>query len=145
MSAEEALETLRASDFGVLAFMGEDGCPAGFPLNYVMKDDSSFYIHHAPAGLLPDSLAKDCRVSFTVVGSAKELPEQFSTAFRSVIVRGRAEPVEGAEKKAALLALCLKYAPAREADARSYVDGSADKCAVYRIKIEALCGKKRNK
>ncbi|MDR3276087.1 MAG: pyridoxamine 5'-phosphate oxidase family protein [Treponema sp.] len=143
---DEALAILRQGFYGILSFMAEDGCPAGIPLNYTVDGSGeAIYFHHAPEGLLPDSLARDPRVCFTVVACAEALPEAFSTAYESVLARGTTVPVAGEEKREALMSLCLKHRPGGDEAAASYVAKGIDGCIVYKITVENLCGKRRKK
>ncbi len=109
ISTEEAQRILTHGDYGVLSMFDEE-FPYGIPLNYVYVDHA-LYFHGAKEGHKLRCLRRNPRVSFCVTGRVKQLPEELTTAYESVVVFGKAHRVEGEEKRKALGALLQKYAP----------------------------------
>lgn len=140
----------------VLALAGSestDGFPYAVPVNFAFvppspaeKDAGScghLLIHCAPVGAKLDAMAADARVSACVIERADVVPEKLTTYFRSVIAFGRARLVEDdAERRAALLALCEKYAPKLPAD---QVDAEIVRffshTAIVEVALERVTGK----
>ena len=96
---------LEHGTWGVLATVDDDGQPYGVPVNYVFDGEESILIHGAPEGHKLANLRGNPRASFTVVSRAETLPEEFTTAFESVIAFGRATELAGEEKRSALVRL----------------------------------------
>lgn len=143
MPEGEALALLEKGEYGVLSTVGPDGAPYGIPLSYVVVD-GAVYFHCAMLGRKIDNLTHESRVSFCVCGGAEVFfGSDFTTAYESVILSGRAIPVEDREKKSrALSALCVKYLPNHADKIEASLTASMDRTGVYRIDIEAISGKR---
>lgn len=140
----------------VLALAGSDatdGFPYAVPVNYafVAPTDAEgtsgalgrLLVHCAPVGAKLDAIAADERVSACVIDRADVVPERLTTYFRSVVAFGRARLVSGdTERRAALLALCEKYAPELGAQA---VDAEIARffarTAIVEVSLERVSGK----
>lgn len=140
ISLEDAVKILERGEFGILATCGSDGYPYAVPLNYVYSDNS-IYFHCAIEGHKLDNIKNNERVSFCVVGSAKVLPEQFSTLYESTIVFGRAKKVFGEEKRNALVKLIEKYSRDYLEEGLKCVNEILDKVCIVKIEIERITGK----
>ena len=141
LSPAEAREILEKGSYGVLACAGDDGYPYAVPLNYVVYNDR-IYFHCAMEGHKIDALRRCEKVSFSVVARDQIVPEELTTYFVSVIAFGRARFVEDAqEKRAALMALGLKYEPGMDDHVLEHVEGSIARTALIAIEIEHLTGK----
>ena len=69
ISDRDAREVLLHGRRGILAVNGDDGYPLALPGNYVFDADANrIYFHGAKAGHKVDSLRRDDRVCFTVIG-----------------------------------------------------------------------------
>lgn len=111
LSPEECAQILRQGTSGVLALAGDDGWPYAVPLSYVY-DGQTIYFHSAKTGYKIDAVAAEPRASFCVIAQDDVMPEEFTTAYRSVIVFGRVRVLENdEEKRAAVEKLALRYAP----------------------------------
>jgi nitroimidazol reductase NimA-like FMN-containing flavoprotein (pyridoxamine 5'-phosphate oxidase superfamily) len=140
LTEEAALEILASGEEGVLATMGDDGYPYATPLNYAYQE-GCLYFHCAPAGHKLDNIRHNPKVSFCVVTDSEIVPAKFSTRFKSVVVFGVAEAVEGAEKEAGLRAMIRKYAADHMAAGEKYIRSAGEKTTVVRIKIAHISGK----
>ena len=141
--ASRAARILEEGAYGVLSTVCENGYPYGVPLQYVYRG-GSIYFHCAVEGQKTDNILRDDRVSFLVVGRCDTLPAQFTTAYESVVVFGRARFVNGEEKDEALAALIAKYAPGHEQKGRTYIAKAGAKTTVVKIRPEHICGKERS-
>lgn len=107
----EAVAILEAASSGVLALSGDDGYPYAVPLSYVYADNK-IYFHCAKAGHKLDAIRRSPKASFCVIAQDEVLPEQFTTAYRSVIAFGQIRVLEEeAEQRAAIEILMKKYSP----------------------------------
>lgn len=134
---------LERGTWGVLATVDDDGQPYGVPVNYVFDGEESILIHGAPEGHKLANLRGNPRASFTVVSRAETLPEEFTTAFESVIAFGRATELAGEEKRSALVRLAARLGPDDAAARGAYIDAGLERVAAIRFRIERLTGKRR--
>lgn len=131
---------LQAAEYGVLSTVDAQGQPYGVPLNYVFSR-GCLYFHCALEGRKLDNLLANRKVSFCVVGRTRLLPAEFSTEYESVIVRGEAVEVQGAERHQALLELIEKYSPEFIDAGRRYIEMHDKRTKIVRIDIQAMTGK----
>ena len=142
---ERAMQLLETGEYGFLSMYGKNGYGYGIPLNYAMEN-KSIYFHCAPEGFKLENIRQNNRVSFCVVGSTQVLPEQFSTAYESVLVFGRI--VGGLSEKECYKALDLlvaKYCPDFTDISKKYISKSFHRTNILKLDIEHLSGKSKNK
>lgn len=84
-----ACELLRAGEYGVLSMQAEEGGGYGIPISYVWDGGAYIYLHCAPEGRKLRALDRCAGVSFCVVGRTEVHPSMFTTAYESIVVRGR--------------------------------------------------------
>lgn len=143
MDKGEALGLLEQGRLCVLCTAGADGEPYGVPLNYCyVREDNAVFFHCANQGRKMDNMAANPRVSLTVTGQNRIVPEKLTTYYESVIVTGRASLVtDEAEKIRRFGQLCRHLTPGVEwrgdADCRAL-----RAAAIVRIDIESVSGKK---
>ncbi|UQZ86568.1 Pyridoxamine 5'-phosphate oxidase [Paenibacillus konkukensis] len=111
---------LQEMSFGIMGTAGLDGWPHLTPINYAYHN-GHIYIHGSRAGQKMKEIARHKQVSFAVAKEYAIIPSYFSdpqlacpaTAyFKSVHIRGEAQPVDDpAEKAEALSALMKKLQP----------------------------------
>ena len=133
---------LQAGTSGVLALAGADGQPYAVPLSYVYHE-GKIYFHCAKAGHKLDLLDQNTKVSFCVIGQDQVVPEQYTTYYRSVIVFGTVrELTDPAEKRAAIEALALRYAPDETDAARAAeIDRYWDELCMLELAPDHITGK----
>ncbi|MET0086358.1 MAG: pyridoxamine 5'-phosphate oxidase family protein [Sedimenticola sp.] len=139
---EEAEELLHACQYGVMSTVGDDGQPYGVPLSYAYHD-GNIYFHCAKIGHKLDNITHNSRVSFTVVGDTKVLPEKFATEYESVVVFGSASEIEGEERHMALVKLLEKYSTGFMAEGLEYIQLKDKATKVIKISIDHKSGKAR--
>ena len=111
LSLEECQAVLARGTSGVLALSGDEGYPYALPISYVYHD-GKLYFHCAKSGHKLDAIRRESKVSFCVIDQDQIVPQEYTTYFRSVIAFGRMRILaDGGEKRAAIEALSLKYAP----------------------------------
>ena len=143
MDNERAMQLLETGRYGFLAMCGKNGYGYGIPLNYVLVD-RSIYFHCAPEGFKLENIRRNNRVSFCVAGRTQTLPEQFSTAYESVLAFGRIiSDLPEEERYRALDLLVAKYSPDFKDISKSYIGKSFHRTNILRLDIEHLSGKLR--
>lgn len=135
-------DILLKGEYGVLSVYGENGYPYGVPVNYTYFDDC-IYFHCAGTGHKLDAIKINNKVSFCVVTDTELLPEDFSTKYKSVIVFGTANEINGEEKSIALLKLIEKYSGGFIEQGRDYVQKEQSGTVIVKIKIDHITGKAR--
>lgn len=136
-----AWEVLRNSVYATVSMTDADGVPYATPVNVVGDEVyQTLYFHCAGAGQRWDLLKNGAPVCVTAVSTATLLPNQFTTAYRSAMFRGRAQVVtDEAEKVKALLLLCTTLDP----KGMGRFDEAMARCKAQVIKIvpEVITGK----
>ncbi|MBR1810623.1 MAG: pyridoxamine 5'-phosphate oxidase family protein [Clostridia bacterium] len=89
LSQAECIEILQRNPTGVLALSGDDGYPYALPVNFAWKDGKILF-HCAKVGHKIDAIKRNEKVSVCVVDADEVVAEKLTTAYRSVIVFGRA-------------------------------------------------------
>ncbi len=133
-------EILTTTTNGVLSLVDADGSPYGVPISFAYDGGGHIYFHSAVKGHKIDCIGVDSRCSFCVVGQDMIVPEEFTSYFRSVIVKGNINIMTSQEEiMKGLLLLCEKYSPG------IYSDNEIAKClghvTVLRLDIEEMTGK----
>lgn len=143
LDRDVAVQLLQGGEYGVLSLVGFDGA-YGVPLNYVWDGQRSIYIHCAPRGEKLECLKANPNVSFVVVGLTQVLPEKFTTAYQSVIVKGEICSVDDlAEKTKALELILDKYSPHHKVQGMVYAQKSLARTAILRLDIKTMSGKSK--
>ena len=140
---EEARRILIEGTSGVLALSGDDGYNYAVPISYALDGDK-IYFHSAPTGHKIDSIRRNDRASFCVIGQDQILPEKFTTCFKSAIAFGRLRIVENdddPEKRRGLDLLADKYSPLIDIAEREKEMSKMRACVVLVLDIEHLTGK----
>lgn len=125
---------------GILSLVDSDGEPYGVPLSYAYDGDTAIYFHSAVKGHKIECLTFDGRCSFCVVGQDMIRPDEFTTYFRSVIVKGVIHVVDEQEDRIkGLMLLCNKYSPGIDPD--SEISKCISYVSVLRLDIDGMTGK----
>lgn len=147
MEENDAVEILRRCDWGVLSLVGPDAAPYGVPLNHVLLEEDGtrrLAFHCAREGRKVDCLKHGRHGAYVVVDGARVLPEQFSTAYASVMVSGPVDVVDDpAEKRELLRALVRGLAPEYLERGDRHIEHRLDDCFVLVLHVERICGKRR--
>lgn len=141
LSEQETLRVLEEGKTGIVGVLGDDGYPYTVPINYVSLEDK-IYFHSAKKGHKIDAIAKEPKVSMTVVEKDDVVSREFTTYFRSIQLFGKAYVVEDeAERNVAFRALCEKFSGADMDRYDEIMSKEADAAAIVRIDIEHITGK----
>ncbi|MDE7396789.1 MAG: pyridoxamine 5'-phosphate oxidase family protein [Muribaculum sp.] len=140
LSEQAVKEILNNSTNGILSLVDIDGRPYGVPISYVFDGDKAIYFHCAVAGHKIDCIAANNHASFCVVGQDSIVPDEFTSYFRSVIVRGIITIVTSREEvMKGLMLLCDKYSPGINPD--SEISKCISHVSVLRLDIDSMTGK----
>ncbi len=140
LSKEDTAAVMDRGTNGILACLGDEDYPYAVPLSYVYHNDN-IYFHSAKAGHKIDAIAKNPKVSFTVVDEDTIVSEEYTTYFRSVIAFGKARITEGDEHLEAFRALVEKYSGSQPEEAKhKEVTGCAN-AYIIAIDVEHITGK----
>ena len=140
LKEEDAKNILFKGTNGILSLIDLDGDPYGVPISYVYDGDKSIYFHSAVNGHKIDCIEANSRCSFCVVDQDMVVPEEFTTYFRSVIVRGSIRLVKDHDEiMKGLLLMCDKYSPGIDPD--SEISKCFNRVAILRLDVESLTGK----
>ncbi|WP_371378109.1 pyridoxamine 5'-phosphate oxidase family protein [Sporomusa aerivorans] len=112
---EKITRFLQEQRVGTLSMCEEGGRPYAVPVNYVYWNNK-VYIHGMGSGKKNDVLAVNRTVCFTVFEEfgtvADAVPAKCDTAYLSVVIFGKALPVEDlTEKTQALIQIVEKFMP----------------------------------
>lgn len=141
LSEQETLRVLKEGKTGIVGVLGDDGYPYTVPINYVSLEDK-IYFHSAKKGHKVDAIAKEPKVSMTVVEKDDVVSREFTTYFRSIQLFGKAYVVEDeAERNVAFRALCEKFSGADLDRYEEIMSKEAAAAAIVRIDIEHITGK----
>lgn len=142
LNEDSAGKLLAEGEYGVLSMVGEDGAGYGIPINYVWDGKSSIYLHCAPEGEKLRNIAANPSVSFCVAGKTKVISNKFTTAYESIIAKGKATAdISAPERMQALELILDKYSPSDKEVGLKYTEKSFHRTAVIRIDIDEISGK----
>lgn len=141
----DAVELLRSGEYGVLSMTetveGEVG-GYGIPINFIWDGEQSIYFHCAPEGYKLEMLKKNPMVSFCVVGHTQVISHKFTTAYESIVVRGKANTnLSSEERMKALMLLLDKYSPDDKKIGMKYTENSFHRTEIIRLDILQFSGK----
>ncbi len=148
LDEKEAMDLLHSGEYGILSMVetNEEEIGAyGIPINYVWNDKLSIYFHCAPEGHKLEMLRKNPLVSFCVIGQTKVISHKFTTAYESIVVRGKANiNLSAEERMSALMLLLDKYSPNDKEVGIKYSEKSFHRTDIIRLDIEAVSGKTKH-
>ncbi|MBE6956477.1 MAG: pyridoxamine 5'-phosphate oxidase family protein [Ruminococcaceae bacterium] len=140
---EFGLAVIDSCEYGTMAIQGEE--PYCLPLSLVRVGEE-LYFHCALEGKKLDLLRANPAVWVSFVGENVAATDDFTTYFRSAMVRGTATEVTDPEEKlAALRALCQKLTPAHISAFDSEVARSFAVTGVWRIHIDEITAKEKKR
>lgn len=111
LTQQECVALLKQEPRGVLSLMGEDGYPYGLPISHwYCETDGKLYFHGAKSGHKIDAIQRCGKASFCVHDQGFRREGEWALNIKSVIVFGRIEKVEDAQKtKEICRNLCAKF------------------------------------
>ena len=142
LSPEACREVLERATSGVLALAGDDDYPYAVPISYVY-DGEKLYFHCAKSGHKLDAVKRNPKASFCVIGQDRVIPDEYTTAYRSVIAFGRIRILtEDREIRSAAERLGLRYAPHHTKERRDQeINKEWSRLCMLEMTVEHLTGK----
>lgn len=140
LSKEDTAAVMDRCTNGVLACIGDEDYPYAVPLSYVYYN-GKIYFHSAKAGHKIDAIARNPKVSFSVIDEDTIVSEEYTTYFRSVIAFGRARITEGAEHLEAFKALVEKYSGDQPEEAKHKEITECSHAYIIAIDVDHITGK----
>lgn len=139
ISIDDALDILKASQYGTLSTISHNGYPYSMPLSYVYHN-SDIYFHTSVSESKLENIETNNKVSFGVALDLGLIPNEFSTKYKSVVVFGMAREIFGDEKEEALIAIMEKYSKEFLAERKRYIDAIKNKTKIIKIEINHITG-----
>ena len=139
---KECEEILEKEKRGTLAVNGDDGYPYALPIDFWYdRSEKKIFFHSAGEGYKTDAMIRSDKVCFTVCEQGVQKGD-WSYYARSVIVFGRAKPVEDpVEKRDKAKRFALKYYPSEE-EVEEELEKDFWRVAIWEISVEHMTGKK---
>ena len=138
-----AWEVFQKAPYATLSLTDEAGKPYAIPISPVVDEAYHVvYFHCAGHGEKWELLAKNPPVCLSAVSYAAAIPNEFSMAYASAVLHGRAEVVtDEAEQVKAMLLLCTAYDPKGMGRFTESVEKYGPATKVIRITPRELTGK----
>ena len=142
ISEKECIDLLRSEKRGVLSVNGDDGYPYGMPMNhYYNEEDGRVYFHCGKVGHRLDSIKKNDKVSFCVYNEGYRNDGEWALNIKSVIVFGRIEIIDNAEKITDISYKLSRKFTSDEAYIKKEIDQYARATLLLALTPEHICGK----
>ena len=142
LSREEAVELLKTETRGVMSVQGDDGYPYGFPINHYYDEETDrLYFHGANFGHRVDAVKRDPKVSYCVYGGEYQAEGDWAKYVKSVIIFGRAFPVEDQDEVIRISRLICSKFPCTQEYVDQEISKDAPRTLVIGIDIENMNGK----
>ena len=140
---EECIELLTRETRGVLSVNGDDGYPYAMPLNhYYEAEDGCVYFHSGRYGHKIDAIRGSDKASFCVVEAGVRETDDWAYTVRSVIVFGRIEIVEDAERVAEITACLSRKFTSDEEYIAEEIEKFLKATVLLKLTPEHICGKR---
>ena len=138
-----AWEVLKKAPYATLSLTDGQGRPYAVPVNQAVDEEYHVvYFHCAEAGEKWELLKDGAEVCLSAVSHATAVPNAFTMAYASAVLRGRAEVVtDQGEWTRALLLLCSAFDPKGMGRFTESVEKYGPATKVIRITPRELTGK----
>ncbi len=143
LSEEDTRKVLARCQWGTLSYADDEGTLHSIPISYAVAGDN-LYFHGAKTGTKWENLQKPRAATFVVATDVVADPEEFTTAFESVVLSGTVELVsDEAERRTGFFAVLGKYcstvAPEK---CEGYFREGSPYAGLWRLRIECMTGKR---
>lgn len=140
LSKDDCITVLKRNEFGVLGTHGLDGYPYGVPVNYSYNDGKIIF-HGAGEGYKLDIIRENPKVCFTVIDTALEDYDAYSSFFRSVIVFGSAIIIKNREEKIKSVTAFAETLSPGNPRLQEWINRDIDRMSMVEINVEHITGK----
>ena len=131
MDAACAIEVIKRNNSGILTVNGDGGYPYPVAMNHAWMD-GKIYLHCSNVGHKTDAIRRDEKVCFIVVDKDDVISEKLTTAYRSVVVFGKARVIED---KAEILPIIRRFAEKFSSD-QAAIQKDIDENMKFLVMIE---------
>ena len=143
LSEEDARKVLARCQWGTLSYADDKGTLHSIPISYAVAGDN-LYFHGAKAGTKWKNLQKPRAATFVVATDVVADPEEFTTAFESVVLSGTVELVPDEDERRTgffevLGKYCSTVAPEK---CEGYFREGSPYAGLWRLRIECMTGKR---
>jgi len=144
----EALAALiREGKYATLALC-QEGIPYAVTMNYgFCEAENALYFHSAASGRKIEALRSNPQACATVIRDEGYQTGRCTHHYTSVVIEGRVEFLETREEKMAGMGVLFRHLEANfeEKEARlAGLPGDLEKVAVFKLPLDAICGKHGN-
>ena len=143
LSEEDTRKLLDRCPWGTLSYADDAGTLHSIPISFAVSDDN-LYLHGGKAGTKWETLQKPRAATFVVATDVKADPDEFTTAFLSVVLSGTIELVSDEdERRTGFFALLGKYCSTVAAEkCEDYFRKGSPYAGLWRLHIECMTGKR---
>lgn len=143
LSEDDTRKLLDRCRWGTLSYADDEGSLHSIPISYAVAGDN-LYLHGAKAGTKWETLQKPRAATFVAATGVKADPEEFTTAFESVVLSGTIELVSNEDERrtgffAVLQKYCSTVAPEK---CEGYFREGSPYAGLWRLRIECMTGKR---
>ena len=140
LSPEEIEALLKRNNWGVLSLYGREGYPYGVPVNYAYVDGAIVF-HSGKSGHKWEAIEADNKASFTVVDASDIVEEEYTTAYRSAILFGSLERLEGEARLRAFRQMTDALAPHVSREVNEKTVNHCEGAEVFKLVVRHFSGK----
>lgn len=142
LSKDECIKLLKMTKRASIALIGDDDYPYSLPINYYYDEETNaIYFHSAKEGHKVDSIKKNNKISFSIIGEEKLDEGNYFYFVKSVIIFGKAEIVLNEDDRFKFLKIFgMKYFPSEEYTLEELKNSMA-RALLIKINIEHMTGK----
>lgn len=140
LSPEEIEALLKRNNWGVLSLYGREGYPYGVPVNYAYVDGAIVF-HSGKSGHKWEAIEADNKASFTVVDASDIVEEEYTTAYRSAILFGSLERLEGEARLRAFRQMTDVLAPHVSREVNEKTVNHCERAEVFKLVVRHFSGK----
>lgn len=146
LDLESATRIIKEGEFCILSMVETDVEDIkrgyGIPISYVWDGDDCIYFHCAPAGHKLCCIDSNPNISLCIVGQTKVISNKFTTAYESVIIRGKViRNLPEQERMRALEMILDKYSPNDKEVGLKYAEKSFHRTEILKVEIKSVSAK----
>ena len=141
-----AWQVMREAPYATLSLADGAGRPYAVPVSQAADEAAgAIYFHCALAGEKYEIFRDGCEAAMSAVSHAEIIPNEYTVAYASAVVRGRLEVVTSEEERMhAMEVLCRRFDPAAGEKFMDCMKNAGARTCVVRLTVEEITGKEGN-
>ena len=141
-----AWQVMREAPYATLSPADGAGRPYAVPVSQAADEEAgAIYFHCALAGEKYEIFKDGCEAAMSAVSHAEIIPNEYTVAYASAVVRGRLEVVTSEEERMhAMEVLCRRFDPAAGEKFMDCMKNAGARTCVARLTVEEITGKEGN-